>query len=235
MLRAYPLTGAAGGGAGVVDAIGTDVVTPKNLLIQPAGGNVGIGTTLPITKLHVGGPEALQLRVQNTSNNKYWNIYSESFNNSGNLIFTPDSGIGGYIERGSGNYFSLSDARLKRDIVPLNGVLDRVLQLRPVSYRFQNQSEDSSRTYGLIAQEVEPLFPEVVGEHVGSKALAYSEFVPITIGAIQELNRKMESENTILRDEIKRRDAENAELKQTVSELKELVQAMNQKLDGGAR
>jgi hypothetical protein len=175
-------------------------------------GRVGIDTPSPQTSLHVMGTDATQLRLQNSSNNKYWNIYSESFNNSGNLIFTPDAGTGGYIDRGTGNFFSLSDVRLKQDIAPLSGVLDRVLQLRPVSYHFRNDPDKSSRTDGLIAQEVEPLFPEVIGEHAGMKALAYAELVPVAVGAIQELNQKLEQER-----------AENADLKRRLEALEKIV------------
>ena len=39
---------------------------------------------------------------------------------------------------------------------------------------------------GFIAQEVEPLFPEFVGETNGTKTLAYANFGVIAIKAIQE-------------------------------------------------
>lgn len=116
----------------------------------------------------------------------------------------------------------------------LGGVLDRLLQLRPVTYRFKSTPESAPRTIGLIAQDVEPLFPEAVGEHDGIKSLAYSELVPVTVSAIQELNQKLEERATRLDHELKRRAAENAELRQTVNELKEVVKAINQKLDRSA-
>ena len=88
---------------------------------------------------------------------------------------------------------------------------------------------------GLIAQEVEPLFPEVVGEHAGMKGLAYNELIPVTIRAVQELNQKVDSDNEKLRDELKHRDAENAELKRELGELKHLVGSLADKLNGGAK
>ena len=86
---------------------------------------------------------------------------------------------------------------------------------------------EGPRTFGLIAQEVEPLFPEVVAEREGIKSLAYSALVPVTVGAIQELNQK-------LTNELKQQATEITELKQSVEELKSLVNAMAKK-NGGAR
>jgi hypothetical protein len=190
-------------------------------LTASSSGRVGIGTTSPQNLLHVYGPNAGQLLLQNSANGRSFNLYAES---TGNLLFVPGpDGVFGYFRYTDGAWLNGSDERLKKDIIPLAGVLDRLLQLRPVSYEFRNAAEGAPRSLGLIAQEVEPLFPEVIGEHSGMKALAYSELVPVTIGAIQELNRKMESENAALREELKRSDAENAELKQRLDALEKII------------
>ena len=54
-----------------------------------------------------------------------------------------------------------SDARLKRDVAPLDGALDALLALRPVSYRWKERP-DAGKRLGLIAQEVRTVLPEVV-------------------------------------------------------------------------
>lgn len=202
------------------------------------GGNVGIGTASPQAPLHVSSVNP-QLRLQEPIRGNYWNIYTEYHPNSaisGNLLFFPGpTGVYGFIQKTTGNYFSSSDARLKQDITGLGSVLDRVLQLRPVSYRFKSAPASSRPVLGLIAQEVEPLFPEVVSEHDGLKALAYAELVPVTVGAIQELNQKPEERANRLEKELKRRDAENEELKRSVEELKRMVNVLARKFDGGAR
>jgi hypothetical protein len=165
----------------------------NQFLIRAAGG-VGIGTTTPQGPLHVVGNQS-NLILQNSVSADYWSIYTENCpgcsEGTGNLLFVPNTGIGAFIRRSDGAYISGSDARLKRDITPLGGVLDKLMQLRPVSYQFRNEPANSARSLGLIAQEVEPLFPEVVGEYRGMKGLAYSELVPVTVGAIQELNQKV--------------------------------------------
>jgi hypothetical protein len=167
---------------------------PNQFLIRAAGG-VGIGTSSPLAPLHVVGSGGSNLVLQDGVDSLYWSIYTEfcpgCAAGSGNLLFRNDSGIFGFIRHSDCAYIGGSDERLKRDIAPLNNVLERVLQLRPVSYRFRSDTSGGPRSLGFIAQEVEPLFPEVVGECQGMKGLAYSEFVPVTIGAIQELNRKL--------------------------------------------
>ena len=206
--------------------------TAANQFLIRASGGTGIGTDSPQAPLHVRGAYGSQLVLQDNVIGHSWSINND---NNDNLVFVPNTGTGGYIYRGNGNYFSLSDLRLKQDVSPLGGVLDRVLQLRPVSYLFRGAAEGTPRTLGLIAQEVEPLFPEVVGELAGTKSLAYSELVPVTIRAIQELDRKVNSENAELREELKRRDAESAELNQNMKELRQLVNKLAAERNGGAR
>ncbi len=184
------------------------------------GGNVGIGTTSPVAALHVRGPDAGQFTLQNSADNSSWYFADDA---SDNLVFQPNTGFGAYIDR-AGNYHNNSDVRLKRDITPLGGVLDRVLQLRPVSYHFRTGPEGAPLTLGLIAQEVEPLFPEVVGERADTKSLAYTELVPVTIRAIQELNQKVEDQ----KGELKQKQTEITDLKKRLDALEDIVRNQNQ-------
>ena len=189
-------------------------------------GRVGIGISAPQTPLHVVGAAGSQLRLQEGAQGNFWNLYTDgasAFSGvAGNLVLysgEPWPNVPfGYFSKLNATYFASSDISLKKDINNLDGVLDRLLKLRPVSYRFKAAPDTSPATFGLIAQEVEPLFPEVVGESGGVKALGYTEFVPITIRAVQELSER-------LAQELKKRDAENAELK---TRLENLEKRLNQ-------
>jgi hypothetical protein len=184
-----------GGGAGklLVTAGIIPNATDANPMTFQSDGKVGINTVSPQTPLHVVGVNQSQLRVQNSANNTFWDIFSESSPNSGHLLFNPSAGTGSFINRNNGSYNVNSDVRLKTDVTALGSVLDRVLKLRSVSYRYTS-TPDAAKTLGFIAQEVEPLFPELVSEANGFKGLAYAEFAPVAVGAIQEINQKLESQ-----------------------------------------
>jgi len=181
--------------------------------------------------LQVAGNNSV-LRLQDMALGNYWEIYTENrppADIAGNLLFSPGpSGVYSFIQKSSGNYFSSSDARLKKDVKTLSDVLDRVLQLRPVSYRFNSAPDSAPSVFGFIAQEVEPLFPEVVGNHEGMKSLAYSELVPVAIGAVQEMNRKLETQAKVCYTRIQELESDNAALKRGVEELKIMVHALAQ-------
>ncbi len=89
-----------------------------------------------------------------------------------------------------------SDARLKRNIQPLHNVLDRVMQLDGVSFDW-NQAADpdmnltSDHQIGLIAQEVEKVFPELVSSpEDGYKSVDYSQMTAVLLQAIKELSQQ---------------------------------------------
>jgi Chaperone of endosialidase len=114
-----------------------------------------------------------------------------------------------------------SDRRLKKDITPFGPVLNQVAALQPVHYywraaEFPDRHFGTSRTYGLVAQDVEEVLPElVVTNGDGFKAVDYSKLPLLTIQAIKELK----AEN----DALKQRVTETEALKQRVAELERLV------------
>src|SRR5262249_44721852 len=133
----------------------------------------------------------------------------------------------------SGNYWQVSDRSMKRDISSLENSLDRLMQLRAVSYHFRNEPKNTPVSLGFVAQEVQPIFPEVVREQSnGVKAIGYSELIPVTIRSIQELNQKVEAGGQKSEDRIQKLEAENAELK---ARLEKLERLMGDKQIGGAK
>ncbi|MCF8461509.1 MAG: tail fiber domain-containing protein [Flavobacteriales bacterium] len=113
----------------------------------------------------------------------------------------------------TGTWTHLSDGKLKTDIRDLTG-LERLMRLSPKSYRFNTEKFPSMNlaqgtNYGLIAQEVENVIPEIVQEIVHPakmypngeiqfeaiecKGINYIGLIPLTIAAIQEQQALIES------------------------------------------
>jgi len=96
----------------------------------------------------------------------------------------------------SGNVTAYSDIKLKKNIEVISNALDKVMQLRGVTY--DRVDMDSPRQTGLIAQEVEKVLPEVVGTDEEYKSVAYGNMVGLLIEAIKEQQEQID----ILKEEI---------------------------------
>ena len=87
-----------------------------------------------------------------------------------------------------------SDLRLKTDIKTINNALDKVSQLRGVSFHWNEEAESSGapnkdKQLGVVAQEVERIFPELVTTpENGYKSVDYTKLTSVLIEAIKELN-----------------------------------------------
>ena len=190
-------------------------------LYLKAGGKVGIGTEFPASQLHIKGSGKQTLSIESTGT--LWEIYCQHGVHHGDgatygdLRFSPHSNTSyfGIAAHNLGDYRS-SDVRLKKNITPLESVLDRTMRLRPVRYHLKSQDDSDAQTIGFIAQEVDRIFPELVyrsdeEEHL---ALFYSGFGPVAIGAIRELKLRMDAE-------LEARDERIALLEQELQALKQ--------------
>ncbi len=90
-----------------------------------------------------------------------------------------------------------SDRRLKKNIEPLSPLdsLEKVLKLQPVSFTFKSDNTDS---LGVIAQDIEKIYPVLVTKGDGMKSVNYMGIVAPLIGAVQELKK----ENDELRQQL---------------------------------
>jgi len=87
---------------------------------------------------------------------------------------------------------STSDSSLKTNVVKLHNSIDVLKRLRPVSY---NWKDNNKKSYGVIAQELETVLPELVGvsEFNGKKTVNYIPLIAMLIDAIIDLNEKIEN------------------------------------------
>lgn len=134
-------------------------------------------------------------------------------NSSGGDIFWVDSSGDAYT---AGGFITLSDRRYKNNIQPVESLLEGALSLNPVTYSL-NAQPDSAEQLGLIAQDVQESFPSVVaniGDEEGHLAISYDRIGVIAIGALKELNEKLE--------------AKNADLEERLAALEAMVQSLAQ-------
>ena len=110
---------------------------------------------------------------------------------NGNLSVT-----GVATKPGGGWWSASSDIRLKKNVKPLKGSLERLLRLRGVSFEWKRPEEQGNLTdpqMGLIAQEVEEVFPDWVDtDPSGHKRLSVRGFEAMTVEAFRELKSENE-------------------------------------------
>ena len=127
-----------------------------------------------------------------------------SYNNSSGVITctidTPaEVGLGNLSSSGNslsgsftatGNITAYSDERLKENVETIEGALDKVSQMRGVTYNYKSALNDGQRGTGVIAQEMQQVMPEVVeeGEYL---SVAYGNIVGVLIEAVKELKEEL--------------------------------------------
>ena len=188
-------------------------------LFLKAGGNVGIGTVNPERKLQIGddviglsfdpgtSPNAGVLRF---GDNTGWKLhFGRSREASGGALNRGTAGLlmtiqdnGNVIVKGSvqaRSFPTTSDAKYKTDIAPLTDVLAKLDKLRAIVFSWNGLPESQDhcadhKEIGVIAQEVEAVFPELVTTWEGRyKAVEYGRFSAVLLEAVKELKAKVDA------------------------------------------
>ncbi len=103
----------------------------------------------------------------------------------------------------AGSWLGNSDARLKKDIQPISGALQKVMQLKGISYQWADNKTGIKRPEGIqmgfTAQNIQQVFPEAVTTDAqGYLQTAYGTYDALLVEAIRELK----NENDLLKIEI---------------------------------
>jgi hypothetical protein len=93
-----------------------------------------------------------------------------------------------------GNVTAYSDIRLKDNIETITDALNKITQVRGVTYTRTDMEDTLTRHTGVIAQELESVLPEaVMTGSDGIKSVAYGNVIGLLIESIKELNAKVDS------------------------------------------
>ena len=121
---------------------------------------------------------------------------------TGSFVYCDDGGSAKFFVAGSGvvnststSITAISDSRLKENVRDLETGLNTVLALKPRRFDWkENQGTNRKDVAGFIAQEVETVLPELIGEwknnlddEITYKSLAMGDMLPTLVKAIQEL------------------------------------------------
>ena len=149
--------GNGGGGSWIQVTEATDLATNYNLLLNPNGGNLLVGTTS-------GASFRQRLYCNGFTNN---GIVIATTDNASGFIYASfkdqtDTTIGSITRVGTTSvvsYATSSDYRLKESIAPMTGALAKVALLKPCTYKWKADGSDGQ---GFIAHELDEVVPGCV-------------------------------------------------------------------------
>jgi Chaperone of endosialidase len=195
------------------------------LTVRPDG-NVGIGNTNPTVPLTVGSGFGTRLSLyQGALGHVGFGVYGGELRAQvdipGGKVSLGALDAGGtffenaYAQKNGGFAFYVlgsiwangtvysSDRRFKKNIKPATNSLSKLTQLQGVSYdmnvdEFKKNNFKATSDIGLIAQDVQKIFPEVVSEKDGYLGIDYGKLVPVLIESIKEQQKQIEELKAII-------------------------------------
>ena len=142
---------------------------------------------------NTSGDACLKLFVGSNCQNTSSYLLTGAVFGTANVIYIYGNGN---VQNTNNSYGGISDVKLKENIVDATPKLDDLLKVKVRSYNFIND-ESKTKQLGVVAQELETIFPSMIEEtpdkdaegnelETTTKGVKYSVFVPMLIKAIQE-------------------------------------------------
>jgi hypothetical protein len=107
---------------------------------------------------------------------------------------TASKGVAVYINANGQLGTLTSSRRFKKDIHDMGSVSDRLMQLRPVTFRYKQAADDGTHPieYGLIAEEVAKVYPDLVQYDKAGKpfTIYYHLLTPMLLNELQKAHRE---------------------------------------------
>ncbi|MBL0869225.1 MAG: tail fiber domain-containing protein [Phycisphaerales bacterium] len=134
------------------------------------------------------------------------------------------------LKPGGGSWGVLSDPRAKHDIAPLTGTLDKLMSLRGYSFLYNDDRVASGQAlpgtqFGLMADEVARVFPDWVStDATGTRFVTERATTALMVEALRDLRQEKDRQLEMLKAELTKRDADNAQLKARLEALEAALQ-----------
>lgn len=204
---------------------GTSSTNRLDAMVVMKNGNVGIGTSDPQSRLEVRttGNRSLKFSYIQLGLFPNWSwhpSFRPNFDNDGFLGTSGYKFLRAYVNTYYGvntSIQAISDASLKKNITPLGEGMEQIMLLNPVRYdlnakrlypdpesRKNIPESDLVNQMGLVAQEVQQLFPELVkpmDHESGILTLGYSGLIPVMIKGMQEQQETIQRQNAIMKEQ----------------------------------
>ena len=92
-----------------------------------------------------------------------------------------------------GHIFNPSDVKLKEEIEPISdSKIENLFDLEPVEYKLKSDIK-KKKHYGLIAQDVEKLYPELISDsNLGFKSVNYMELIPLLLLKMKNMQKEID-------------------------------------------
>jgi hypothetical protein len=145
-------------------------------------------------------------------------IYGVKTATAGTAVFIDSSGQLGTVS---------SSIRFKEDVQPMAEATTRLLQLRPVKFRYKKADALGEKPiqYGLIAEEVAEVYPELVVRDATTgriDGVRYEELAPMLLNEVQQQQRKMTAQATINAEQAEQIAAQGEHIAAQAAEIGEL-------------
>ncbi len=148
-------------------------------------------------------------------------------NGVGNVIHTINTDDFGRITSVVSSAL-ISDRRLKDDIAKLDDSLDKTLTLNGYSYYLKSDSLKLDRHYGVMAQEVEKVFPELIIQRSdGFMSVDYDGLIPVLLEAIKAQSKKIENLEKSLSEQTQKVNVYETRILNIESNLQNLLNLLN--------